>query len=179
MGVWRLAFGVWRLAFGVWRLAFGVWRLAFGGSAGRRLCPEGTIGLSPGFQPREYVHTMSRPEGAEDVYDRRSIWSTPPRPMHRFYRPFRAGRFMNRHLGLKPQAESCSPFGTQKRAFADTVDVSPIRPITLSPIRRFAPSPTRYPCGSSLVPTGCVTNSGSLPLVGGFSAKIRLYKSSP
>jgi hypothetical protein len=27
--------------------------------------------------------------------------------------PFRAGRFMNRHLGLKPQAESYSPFGTK------------------------------------------------------------------
>ena len=27
--------------------------------------------------------------------------------------PFGAGRFINRHLGLKPQAESCSPFGTK------------------------------------------------------------------
>jgi hypothetical protein len=34
-------------------------------------------------------------------------------PLHSFYRPFRAGRFMNRHLGLKPQAESYSPFGTK------------------------------------------------------------------
>jgi hypothetical protein len=33
----------------------------------------------------------------------------------RFYRPFGAGRFINRDLGLKPQAESCSPFGTKVR----------------------------------------------------------------
>jgi len=28
-----------------------------------------------------------------------------------FYRPFRAERLFNRYLGLKPQAESCHPFG--------------------------------------------------------------------
>jgi hypothetical protein len=31
------------------------------------LCPEGTIGLSPGFQPREHGDPLSRPEGAEDI----------------------------------------------------------------------------------------------------------------
>jgi hypothetical protein len=68
---------------------------------------------------------MSRPEGAEEIFDRRSIWSTPSRPMHRFYRPYRAGRFMNRHLGLKPQAESCSPFGTK----TDTSLRDKVRPV--------------------------------------------------
>ena len=29
-------------------------------------CPEGTKGLSPGFQPRKHVHTTTRPEGAEE-----------------------------------------------------------------------------------------------------------------
>ncbi len=46
--------------------------------------------------------------------------------MHWFYRRFppsshipgntadrQGGHFMNRYLGLKPQAESCSPFGTK------------------------------------------------------------------
>jgi hypothetical protein len=31
---------------------------------------------------------------------------------HDFYRPFRAGSFRVADLGLKPQAESLSPFGT-------------------------------------------------------------------
>ncbi len=36
--------------------------------------------------------------------------------------PLRGGRFINRHLGLKPQAESCSPFGTKalSRPFTQT-----------------------------------------------------------
>jgi hypothetical protein len=33
----------------------------------RILCPEGTIGLSLGFQPQEQGQTRSRPEGAQDV----------------------------------------------------------------------------------------------------------------
>ena len=52
-------------------------------------------------------------EGAEVVCDRRSIWSTPAHPAHQFYRPFGAGRSIAWHQGLKPLAESCSPFGTK------------------------------------------------------------------
>jgi hypothetical protein len=37
-----------------------------------------------------------------------------------FYRPFGAGRFINRYLGLKPQAESCSPFGTKSDSIYGT-----------------------------------------------------------
>jgi hypothetical protein len=36
------------------------------------------------------------------------------------YRPFRASAFLNRYLGLKPQAESYCPFGAE-------TDQSPIR----------------------------------------------------
>ena len=78
------------------------------------LCTEGTIGLSPGFQPREHVHINVLPVKGRKVFgERRSIWSTPAQRRIGFYRPFGAGRFTNRHLGLKPQAESYSPFGTK------------------------------------------------------------------
>jgi hypothetical protein len=89
---------------------------------------------------------MSRPEGAEEIYDRRSIWSP---PTHQFYRPFRAGRFMNRHLGLKPQAESCSPFGTKP-------DI-PLRDKPRALVGRFVArtppnEPDETPCKFMLVP---------------------------
>jgi len=55
-----------------------------------------------------------------------------------FCRPFRAGSFLTTSLGLKPQAESLSPFGTKTlRA------VSPYRRIAVSPYRSIAVSPTR------------------------------------
>jgi hypothetical protein len=31
------------------------------------------------------------------------------------YRPFRAGAFLNRYLGVKPQAESYCPFGAETK----------------------------------------------------------------
>ena len=77
------------------------------------ICPDGTIVLGPGFQRQEDVHGTSRPEGAEDICDQRSIWSVPVRLTRQFYRPFGAGHCINRCLGLKPQAESYSPFGTK------------------------------------------------------------------
>jgi len=77
------------------------------------LCPEGTIGLSPGLQPREHVHTMSRPEGGGRYLSSAVHLVNPYHPTRRFYRPFGAGRFINRYLGLKPQAESYSPYGTK------------------------------------------------------------------
>jgi hypothetical protein len=46
---------------------------------------------------------------------------------------------LNQYLGLKPQAESYSPFGTRTRPFAR----SPVRPFAHSPIRPFAHSPIR------------------------------------
>ena len=65
------------------------------------------------FRPWKRVHAKTRPEGAEDIRDRRFVSSTSAHLGHRFYRPLRGGPFLNRHLGLKPQAESFSPFGTQ------------------------------------------------------------------
>ena len=64
--------------------------------------------LTPGTRP-----ITNRPEGAEDGNsDLPFVWSVSAYVKHRFYRPFRVGSFFNRHLGLKPQAESLSPFGT-------------------------------------------------------------------
>ena len=73
-------------------------------------CPEGAEGFSPGFQPREphllnLVFSTERrmpfPQSAEvesDLY---------------VLRPFRANRFIGCYPGLKPRAESCSPFGAK------------------------------------------------------------------
>jgi hypothetical protein len=33
------------------------------------------------------------------------------------YRPYRAGAFLNRYLGLKPQAQSYCPFGAENKCF--------------------------------------------------------------
>ena len=75
--------------------------------------PKGLQDSARGFNPWKHVHAKTRPEGAEDIRDRRFVWSTSAHLRHRFYRPLRGGPFFNRHLGLKPQAESFSPFGTQ------------------------------------------------------------------
>jgi hypothetical protein len=64
------------------------------------------------FRPWKHAQAKTRPEGAADIRDRRFVWSS-AHLRHRFYRPLRGGPFFNRHPGLKPQAESFSPFGTQ------------------------------------------------------------------
>ena len=48
------------------------------------------------------------PKGLEDSARAESF-----RPWKHVHRPLRGEPFFNRHLGLKPQAESFSPFGTQ------------------------------------------------------------------
>ena len=75
--------------------------------------PKGLQDSARGFNPWKHVHAKPRPEGADDIRDRRFVWSTSAHLRHRFYHPLRGGPFFNRHLGLKPQAESFSPFGTQ------------------------------------------------------------------
>jgi hypothetical protein len=40
------------------------------------------------------------------------------------YRPFGAGAFLNRYLGLKPQAESYCPFGAETEFFKEPFKVN-------------------------------------------------------
>ena len=75
--------------------------------------PKGLKDAARGFNPWKHVHPKTRPEGAEDIRDRRFVWSKSAQPRHRCYRPLWGGPFFNWHLGLKPQAESFSPFGTE------------------------------------------------------------------
>ena len=86
-----------------------------------RLAPKGLRDSARGFTPWKRVNIATRPEGAEAIYKRRSVWSTPLHLRHRFYRPFRAGGFLNQHLGLKPQAESSCPFGASTTRYADAI----------------------------------------------------------
>ena len=65
--------------------------------------------LTPGIDQK-----MARPERAEDICCPRFVWSTSSLLRYRLYRPSRAGAYFNRYLGLKPQAESSSPFGTNE-----------------------------------------------------------------
>ena len=75
--------------------------------------PKGLEDSARGFNPWKHVRPKTRPEVAEDIRDRRFVWSKSAQPRHRCYRPLWGGPFFNWHLGLKPQAESFSPFGTQ------------------------------------------------------------------
>ena len=75
--------------------------------------PKGLKDSARGFNPWRRVHAKTRPEGAEDIRDRRVVWTISAYRKRRFYRPLRGAHRFNRHLGLKPQAESFSPFGTQ------------------------------------------------------------------
>ena len=69
-----------------------------------RLAPKRLKDSARGFNPWKQVNTTARPKGAVDICERRFVWSTFVHLRHRFYRPFRAGFFLNQHLGLKPQA---------------------------------------------------------------------------
>ena len=78
--------------------------------------PKGRQDSARGFNPWKRVHAKTRPEGAEDIRDRRIVWTISAYRKRRFYRPLRGGHRFNRHLGLKPQAQSFSPFGTRDRS---------------------------------------------------------------
>jgi hypothetical protein len=75
------------------------------------VAPKGLKDSARGFNPWKRVNIATSPEGAEDICEKRSVWSTSVQFRYRFYRPFRAGAFLNQHLGLKPQAKSFCPFG--------------------------------------------------------------------
>ena len=91
--------------------------LLFSGSWSRR-----DVRTQPGVLTPGGDQEITRPERAEDICGPRFIWSTSVHLKHRFYRPFRAGAYFNRYLGLKPQAESSSPFGTNAfPIFAQTI----------------------------------------------------------
>jgi adenosylcobinamide-phosphate synthase len=75
--------------------------------------PKGLQDSARGFNPWEYVHAATRPEGAEDICNPRFVRSISTHLEHRFYRPLWGGAFLNLYQGLKPLAESCSPFGTK------------------------------------------------------------------
>jgi adenosylcobinamide-phosphate synthase len=75
--------------------------------------PKGLQDSARGFNPWEHAHRATRPEGAEDILSRRLVWSISIPLRHRFYRPFRAVHFLVDNQGLKPLAESLSPFGTK------------------------------------------------------------------
>ena len=77
--------------------------------------PKGRQDSARGFNLWKRVHAKTRPEGAEDIRDRGLVWTISAYRKRRFYRPLRGGHRFNRHLGLKPQAQSFSPFGTQDR----------------------------------------------------------------
>jgi len=79
------------------------------------LVPKGLQDSARGFNPWKRVHAETRPEGAEGIRDRSVVWTISAYRKRRFYRPLRGGHRFNRHLGLKPQAQSFSPFGTQNR----------------------------------------------------------------
>jgi hypothetical protein len=69
--------------------------------------------------------------------------STPDAPV---LPPLQGGAFMNRHLGLKPQAESCSPFGTRSAPFTGDPVLSQQQAIPRPRdtwLRSFSPSGTQ------------------------------------
>jgi hypothetical protein len=125
-----------------------------------RLVPKGLQDSARGFNPWKQVNTATRPEGAEAICERRSVWSTSLHLRHRFYRPFstsnpavagcnsnkpvmndclvRAGFFLNQHLGLKPQAESSCPFGASTTRCADAILMWAVPVLQ----RSFQPEPT-------------------------------------
>jgi hypothetical protein len=76
----------------------------------RYLCPEGTIGLSLGFQPQDTFTIGPRPEGAAENLLRIPLGI---QGGNAFYRHLQGGRPFYPYPGLKPRAESCSPFGTK------------------------------------------------------------------
>ena len=75
--------------------------------------PKGLQDSARGFNPWTCAHTTTRPEGAKDFSNRRVRLAKTAYSKHRFYRPLWGGVFFYCHLGLKPQAESSSPFGTK------------------------------------------------------------------
>src|ERR1700751_4583847 len=77
--------------------------------------PKGLQGSAraESFWPWTCAQTTASPERAEHIFNRRVRLAKTAYPSHRLYCPLWGGAFFYRHLGLKPQAESSSPFGTK------------------------------------------------------------------
>jgi hypothetical protein len=92
-----------QLVGGAWRgYRFFPGRLSDSSQRGDRILSRRDYRTQPGvLTPGNMPTQCPALKGAEDIYDGRFIWSAPPHPMHRFYRPYRAGRLMNRHPGVK------------------------------------------------------------------------------
>src|ERR1700683_744533 len=101
--------------------------LSAGDPTARRACPEGATRLSPGFQPWE-PNTLERRalkgRQIESTYNAEvgsncspsqlpfTFCATDGGDIHPVsFRPFRASHLFLGSPGLKPWAESCSPFG--------------------------------------------------------------------
>jgi hypothetical protein len=95
-------------------------------------CPEGTIGPSNDKKcpaPKVAVEPLAQTMGCvlKQTVDQN------------IFRPFRAGLGLGRFLGLKPQAESCCPFGTEIHGdlYAESAPHHPCEPsITALPEAR-------------------------------------------
>jgi hypothetical protein len=73
-------------------------------------CPEGTTALSPGvLTPGTDIKDVRPESGGREV----SALDAERDPQPIFCRPFKAGPYCQCVLGLKPQAQSYSPFGTK------------------------------------------------------------------
>jgi hypothetical protein len=96
-----------------------------------RLVPKGLTDSGRGFNPWEDIHTTARSEGAKEVRDRWIEWSTSAYLKQRFCRPLRGGAFYDQHHGLKPLAESFSPFGTKRSSILSTTQARPCRRVAL------------------------------------------------
>jgi hypothetical protein len=88
-----------------------------GGSLSRR-----DVRTQPGVLTPGTGQKIARPERAEDIRSAASCLRT-NRLLTTFYRPFRAGSFSVVNPGLKPRAESLSPFGT--KAFEIVSELTP------------------------------------------------------
>jgi hypothetical protein len=76
------------------------------------LCPEGAVGLSPGFQPWEPTPKRRALKGRQiERTNHTNAGCRCNMSIARSSRPFRAKRFIDWFPGLKPWAESSSPFG--------------------------------------------------------------------
>jgi hypothetical protein len=72
----------------------------------------GTIGLSLGFQPQVSIKCVSRPERAADAFPQ-VMGRRQTNKGTKNLAPLQGASWLGIFLGLKPQAESYSPFGTK------------------------------------------------------------------
>jgi hypothetical protein len=74
---------------------------------------------------------MTRPEGAAESCDKRLVWLASYLSQVPILPPLQGGRFLDRHQGLKPLAESLGPFGTKTRTPVHIVDATSLQRLVL------------------------------------------------